>query len=447
MSSEPPLDALQTLAELGIINIYDGRPSHHAPSNSNAAPSHVFPIAPTGSLGRGFPQRLPPKPPVPKKQPSLFWKAIGFLLKKQFSSVTSLEDNDQALFFADPNQSAIPAGGYCPTEPNETEKLIRARKTLLDIKEEKDQAWNRACSSYTSEPSNSPPAPLIDVLKSDASYQLAWTAEKEAQNNLTHLLKSSMVGIASYINELGLADMRLDHQKGSNMPVVAVDQDWIQKLALQNSNNPGADPSTMTMESISAELKDQIYYRPAHEMNNYASTVSMWYKSLANPGDIPRDGPHRLDLAGIWNRSWADLGHPLLDAAAVPGGELSDEKKKFLDSLSATVTFVHKPYKGKVTRGKWDVNDPRQFQLQSDAPSSLAEKVFRTSSLIMAWGIEIELTLPTEVAGVVGDIGMRNITLDDLNMPLQAVDGDGNKMVFRGGGEIPILLGAFADLV
>ncbi|KAM7217517.1 hypothetical protein V8F06_007148 [Rhypophila decipiens] len=521
MPSEPPPNALQTLADLDIVKIHEGKSLADSPASyRKTASSHGLRPAPSpGSLGQGFPQCTPAKPIPPRKQPTLFWKAMGFFMKRHFSSAADLEDDDQALFFADPNQSAIPAGGSCPPEvtnyqllvfsdtmeranrpsfslsgtsyfefldmymrnvgePNEPTELVQARTTLLDVKEQKDEDWKTACSSYlqcgsgsASSPcnnnsdSNSPPAPgpLLDFIdhKSEAgtSYKQAFDDEHKAQENQTHLLNPSIAeAITRLMDRIRLADSRIDYHVGCNMPVVTVDADWIEMLKLMNSTNPGTDPSTMGMAAVSAQLKlkDLVYHRPLHEMNNYQSTVNIWYKSVGSPGNIPRDGPYRLDLAGIWERSWADLGHPLLDSAALPGGELTPQKKDFLNSLSATVTFIHKPFRGNITRGTWDVRDPRQFRLQPDAPPSLEERVYKTSRLIIALGIKIELVLPEAVAGAASEIGVKNITLADLDLPLKEVSGEGgNKLIFSGGWDFdqsggvdfPILLGAFADLV
>ncbi|KAK4163793.1 hypothetical protein QBC43DRAFT_345005 [Cladorrhinum sp. PSN259] len=520
--SEKPLpDVLQALADLGIVNtdteaeaVADDQPPVSYEeiwgTTSFAIPNSALPNS--AFTGQGFPRRPPRKPTVPKKQPPLFWKAVGFLLKRCFSSAGSLLDNDQALFFADPNQPAIPSGGYCPEqvtnyhlylfadtmqranrptfsldgssyfeflnmymrnvgEPDEPPELIHARQTLLDIKDEKDRAWEAARSAFlensrghgTEDDSASdiPTKNLIDFIQGDSAYQSAWDAEKAAQNNLKQYLKPSMNKVLNRINQLRLADMRLQTQSSNNlnMPVIAIDDDWIeklkQKIAADNTGSSSRsrggreDPFAMDMDSVvgsSASLKDLVYYRPAHDMGDYESVVSDWYRSVPYPDSIYRDGPHRLNLAGVWDRSWADLGHPLLDDAAPPGGELTEPQKKFINGLDATLTFLHKPYKGNIRRGAWDVLNLRDtYDLQPDAPASLFEPVYKTTRLIIAWGIEIELTIPEAIAA--SDVDVRKITLAGMDLPLQDVVGNGNKLIFRGGGDFPILLGAFADLV
>ncbi|KAK4210891.1 hypothetical protein QBC37DRAFT_447357 [Rhypophila decipiens] len=513
MPSEPPPNALQTLADLGIVKIHQGQNlCDSTASYRKTVSSHGLRPAPSpGSLGQGFPQRTPVRPTPPRKQPTLFWKAMGFFMKRHFSSAADLEDDDQALFFADPNQSAIPAGGSCPPEVTNYQLLVfsdtiqlanRPSFSLsgtsyfefLNIRMNQRSLYRpgrpsspsrnkrmrtgrrlapptfNAAGGGASSPcnnksdSNSPPAPgpLLDFIdhKSEAgtSYKQAFDEEEKAQENLTHLNPSITEAITRLMDQIRLADSRIDYHVGCNMPVVTVDADWIEMLKLMNSTNPGTDPSTMGMAAVSAQLKlkDLVYHRHLHEMNNYQSTVNTWYKSMGSPGNIPRDGPYRLDPAGIWERSWADLGHRLLDSGALPGGELTSQKKDFLNSLSATVTFIHKPFRGNITRGTWDVKNPRRFRLQPDAPPSQDERVYKTSRLIIAWGIKIELVLPEAVVDAASDIGVKNITLADLDLPLKEVSGEGgNKLIFSGGwdfdqsggGDFPILLGAFADLV
>jgi hypothetical protein len=69
-----------------------------------------------GSLGAGLSLRARPGPIVPKRQPSLFWKALGFCLKSRFTSSSSLLDENRALFLAEPDQAGIPAGMTCPEQ-------------------------------------------------------------------------------------------------------------------------------------------------------------------------------------------------------------------------------------------------------------------------------------------------------------------------------------------
>ncbi|KAG8408985.1 hypothetical protein J3459_010775 [Metarhizium acridum] len=64
-----------------------------------------------------------------------------------------------------------------------------------------------------------------------------------------------------------------------------------------------------------------------------------------------------MPLADVWDRSWSDLGHPLLDQAK-PQEILNEEQKQFINSLSAKLTLLHSPYTGNVSRGMWDINEP-----------------------------------------------------------------------------------------
>jgi hypothetical protein len=173
-------------------------------------------------------------------------------------------------------------------------------------------------------------------------------------------------------------------------------------------------------------------------------TTDYWIKSVGASSNILRDGPYMVPLAGVWDRQWSDLGHPLLDSFQ-PHETLSDEQKQFINTLSVTLTFLQKPYSGAIDRGLWDVTNYRdKFKLHPDAPSRIKKPTCKTSSLILAWGIEIEITIPE----VVSLSEVKNSTLAVMDLPLKMVGGNGNKLVFSSGGDgIPILVGALADIV
>jgi hypothetical protein len=208
---------------------------------------------------------------------------------------------------------------------------------------------------------------------------------------------------------------------------------------------------------------------PAYGLLHYEATVKYWIDrsgaSLVATGNndldrLERDGPYTIPLADVWERSWADLGHPLLDRAkqAVP---LTDERKELINSLGVTVTFLQRPRVANVSRGPWDVNDARaRFDLNPNAPQSLSKTVYKTSRLIIALGVEIELKVPEDMTtsstlGGSVDKGtmkkMMNTTLAGMDLPFKTVKKEGQcgeRLMFRGGGDgFPILLGAFADMV
>ncbi|TGO55485.1 hypothetical protein BELL_1454g00010 [Botrytis elliptica] len=346
-------------------------------------------------------------------------------------------------------------------QENEPHALTQARETLLRAKQTKDEAWKAARARFaqlvSSSPGTHPPAPppsLIDYLERESSYISAFEAEAAAQKAFAALCKPAFSSILRQLDLLRFADMRLEPQAGNTMPVLAVDRDWV-TFAKHNPDMAG-------QQLLDAERRN-IYYRPAYMLPHYETTVRYWTDrygaSLANPVNrLERDGPYTIPLADVWERCWADLGHPLLDQAeqAVP---LNAERKELINSLSATVTFLQRPFVATVSRGMWDVNDPRaRFELGPSAPQSLRETVYKTSRLIIAWGVEIELTVPEDMmSATLGSVDkgtmkkMMNMTLAGMDLPFKTVKNGGqggSRLVFRGGEDgFPILLGAFADMV
>lgn len=216
------------------------------------------------------------------------------------------------------------------------------------------------------------------------------------------------------------------------MPVIATDDDWLQKLRL----NPGLDPK----DSFDPKL---VYYRPQYTLPQYQATVDSWNKNGPR-SDLKRDGPYMIPLANIWDESWSDLGHPLLDKAK-PKENLTAEQKDFINQLTATLTFLQDPYMNNISRGVWDMTKLRgTFPLLDNAPKAIQDPICKTSKLYLTWGIEIELTLPE----VVSSSTVKNITLAAMNLPLRHVGPDGKKLVFSAGGtSFPVLVGALADVI
>ncbi|KAK4442999.1 hypothetical protein QBC34DRAFT_311883 [Podospora aff. communis PSN243] len=340
-------------------------------------------------------------------------------------------------------------------QEDESPQLTQARETLLRAKQIKDEAWEDArarfaqlvsSSSPASDPKGPTPPSLIEYyLEREPSYISAFEAEAAAQKSFAAALSNpAFSSVLRQLDLIRLADMRLEPQAGNTMPVLAVDRDWI---TFSKHN-----PDMASQQLVDAE-RHNIYYRPAYGLSHYETTVKYWIDRYAaglsaNPIDrLERDGPYTIPLADVWERSWADLGHPLLDQAeqAVP---LTDERKELINSLTATVTFLQRPFVGNVSRGMWDVNDARErFDLGPSAPQSLRETVYKTSKLIIAWGIEMELTVPEDMEKK----RLMNITLAGMDLPFKTVHTGpqgGARLLFRGGGDgFPILLGAFADMV
>ncbi|KAL9093883.1 MAG: hypothetical protein Q9165_003806 [Trypethelium subeluteriae] len=469
-----PSISLQTLSEIGFLEItkHDDGPSN--PSLSDTTP-FADPSRQAGSLGPGLSLDRPLHAAAPKKQPPLFWKAMGFCLKTKFTISGSLYDDGRALFLGEPNQDGIAAGTMCPEEVtnyqtfvkcdtmqtlnkptfstsggsyfeylnlylkyvgqkdfkgNSSEKVSGARQALINSKSIKDQAWEKARAAYIGEQlkaSATPDHSLIGHVKKDADYDAAWEAEMKAEQSFTQLLQPAFASISGRLDLIRLADMRMEPQVGNNMKVIAIDENWLSQL-------PPVE------EGVAPKL---VFYRPEYTLPDYQTTALYWIKQGVSKSTI-RDGPYEIPLANIWDRLWSDLGHPLLDDAQ-PQEKLTPESKAFINSLSATVTFLQRPYCKDIRRGLWDIKDPRdRFPLQLDAPRVLRQQFCKTTRLILAWGLEIELNLPDSI-----DINSAaSVSLASLNLPLVHTGSDGRKMIFSSGDTgFPILVGALADII
>lgn len=217
------------------------------------------------------------------------------------------------------------------------------------------------------------------------------------------------------------------------MPVIAIDQNWVQ--IRKDTGREGED-------AIDQKL---VYYRPWYNLSAFATTYADWFQLSAASSAPKRDDTYSIPLAGIWDKTWSALGHPELDDAA-PSENLNAAQKDFVNSLTATLTFLYKPAIVDVHTGQWDVQGFRSdFPLQPDAPGDLREPICKTSKMILAWGMEIEIELPESS---LSPPGIKNLTLSALDMPLKEVRGDGRRLAFQAGADgIPILVGTLADVI
>jgi hypothetical protein len=219
----------------------------------------------------------------------------------------------------------------------------------------------------------------------------------------------------------------------NNMPVIAVDQDWVEVRK--------ANPDTDKEKFFDPNLK---FYRPLYSIPKYALEVSYWIQGAAISPTDDENGTYSVPLAGVWDRSWSELGHPALDKAA-PYVPLTPEMKNFFNSLEVNLRFIKRTFAGDVARGMWDVPDLRdKFELQSSAPQSIREPVCKTSRLFFAWGLEMEVIFPE----VLPDAAIKKMSISALGMPLKRVSGKNDRLVFTSSNAgYPVLVGGLADVV
>ncbi|KAK8064637.1 hypothetical protein PG994_007275 [Apiospora phragmitis] len=346
LTSNDSGEAIDHLLATGILSTSDpgivadglGDASHH---ESTSAPGVlcISPKTPSNGLEDG----------PPKKQPPMFWKAFGFALKQKFTISGSLYDDERALFLAEPNEAGIPDGAPCPQEATNYElfatadtmqtlnrltfsrrgdsyfefmgsylrqvgtdnadEVAAARGSLEHTKAEKDRMWAQCCQEFANLTAGTPPSSgthtpsFISFLTEHPAYNSAWNNERDAAKRYYNARAPKMSSLSQQLELLRLAAMHGEPQKGP-----------------MSCNGIASSPNA-----------------PAY------------------------DGPYDIPLAGIWDHHWADLGHPLLDQAA-PNKSLTVEQKDFINSLTATVTFLQQRAAYAVNTGLWGVvGNPRNY--------------------------------------------------------------------------------------
>ncbi|KAH6686931.1 hypothetical protein F5X68DRAFT_261908 [Plectosphaerella plurivora] len=417
--------------------------------------------------------------PVPHTQPSIFWKAFGLTLKTIFTNEANLSESGSALFCAPPNQAGIISGRafpdevtnyqmhlYCdamqrvgfPTfevsgdsyfdyvnsylqnvdETGAAADVGRARQELVDAEVAKDRAWQAGSKTFLDHVAKKDDIgqhSFVDYMKQNDEYRNACDAEMAAEKDFAETRGSKLSSASLQLQVLRLADYRLERQAGNNMPVIAIDQGdkWIELFTA----NPDKDKETNFDRNL-------IYYRPFYSIPNYALEVQYWIQGAAASPTDDENGLYTVPLAGIWDRSWSELGHPALDMAK-PYVALTPEMKDFINSLDVTLRFVKRTFAGDVTRGLWDVPGLRgKFELPSSAPESIKQPVCKTSRLFFAWGLEMMVKFPDALP----DGAVKNLSISALGMPMKRVAGKPDSLVFTSeNAGYPVLVGGIADVV
>ncbi|CAM1510819.1 Fc.00g083320.m01.CDS01 [Cosmosporella sp. VM-42] len=413
--------------------------------------------------------------PLPRYQPSLFWKAMGFTLSSYLSNATSLVDEDQALFLGSQDQAGVPAGRAYPDEVtnyqtfvkadviqklnhptystsgdsyfeylalymrsvvNKTDnpELAKARDALMNAKVKKDQAWEQARERYaraSKEPNNALMPSFIDFLKQDVGYEAAWKHELECEKEYSRLQGESMVAVSLQLDQIKYADDRLTERVNNNMRCIALSEDFIYNPEVQAGGSLTVDP------------KDT-YYRPFYNLPNLDLVCNTWQYMNTDETTVDRVGPIPISLLDAADRSWSDLGHPGLDKAKAP--TLTDAERDLLKSLQVSITFVGAPAVISVNRGFWDEPNIRAklSTVAKTLPPVVARPFCKTIKMMFAWGIEISIRLPVSV----NDLSSKNVSLGFLKIPMAPVKDSPNEMRFTAGcNTYPLLLATLATVV
>ncbi|CZT05737.1 uncharacterized protein RCO7_03908 [Rhynchosporium graminicola] len=416
--------------------------------------------------------------PIPKYQPSLFWKALAFAFadSSYLSTATSLSDEGQALFLANSDQPGVPAGRPYPDEvtnyqtfakgdaiqiinhptyslegdsyfeylslymrsvvnDSDDPNLTQSRAALIKAKLDKDKAYEHARIQYESKflkgSQNATRPAFIDALTHDDSLQSALKNELACENKYTTLQGDNMADVSNKLDTIKNADNRLMEKVGNNMPCIAVSDDYIR------------DPTIRPSGKIVVDPKD-VYYRPLYNLPNFDATCNNWQAINSDVSKIERVGPLPILMAEAASRSWSELGHDGLDSA-IPA-PLSDAQKELLQTLQISLTFLGKPAAVSLDRGMWDVPNVRsKFKVASTLPAVVRRPFCKTTKMLLAWGMEICITFAISVT----DLSKEKISLAGFKIPPLDADADNpNQMRFVAGrSTYPLLLAVLAKIV
>jgi len=209
------------------------------------------------------------------------------------------------------------------------------------------------------------------------------------------------------------------------MPCEAMSQDYIYRAYLAG-------------KPITSDPRD-IYYRPLYSLPDYDHICNNWANSSTSLRN--QEYPISLDPKLLQSTTWASLGHPALDQGSPV--TLTVTQKQLLSQATATVTFKGKPAVVDVDRGMWDVNTNLMPKLSPSAPAEIRQPYVKTTKLLLAWGLEINIKFPKDAAPL--------LAAEDNSMwgvSFQASTADATELKFTAEEQFyPILVATIGSLV
>jgi hypothetical protein len=139
--------------------------------------------------------------------------------------------------------------------------------------------------------------------------------------------------------------------------------------------------------------------RPLHVLPNFETAASSWRlpfkQQLANPQKV------ELDLAGAHTATWASLGFSQFDNSSPVA--TPEEIEAFVSQSGCRIwlTYTHiVPFR--VARGLWDIPDFRDVlkQLRTDADPKFTQKVHKTVTLLLGYGVQIRMQFDATAVGL-----------------------------------------------
>ena len=189
---------------------------------------------------------------------------------------------------------------------------------------------------------------------------------------------------------------------------------------------------------LQVDTKD-IFYRPQHSLSDYERQYTAWLSQSKK-----LHGPHDVHLAEVDTLTWAGLGHPDLDQAKPL--DISSSTMGLYKIIGIQLWFIGgstAPVALDVERGLWNQSFRDLGKLSEDAPSYLREPICKTTKLLLAWGLRMEITFPAFVSEA-----DRRSFIASLRYSFQQ-DEQNKDMYFSqtGADTYPILLASLSDIV
>ena len=211
------------------------------------------------------------------------------------------------------------------------------------------------------------------------------------------------------------------------MPCIVTDKDYYVPF---KSNSPLSATSDL----------GPLFYRPYHMLSGYRATAQNWL-SKYDPQDLSANRTElALNFAAARTVDWASLGHDGFDKNPSP-----NPADDIYSSLSAKISYVGLQAFD-VDRGLWDVNGPRKLPLGPDAPQDLQKPFYKTTKLLLGYGVDLTITLPLAITAA--DIVNQNNIITLLGIPISQRNVQKNELhVSLGDNAYPVLLAVLAQEV
>ncbi|KAF4335363.1 hypothetical protein FBEOM_10772 [Fusarium beomiforme] len=244
-------------------------------------------------------------------------------------------------------------------------------------------------------------------------YATDYVEACRTRDALAGKLRHSSVKLAKEM--LDDAQARLEPKQGNNMPCVVSDVGILNGRATQQAD---------------------IVYRPRYYLSGDRSTAKRWRDEYYDKTAAPEQ--RLVSFEVLKNKTWAQLG------IIEPTGANDIDNTPEIDF---NVTLI---YTGigvfDVKRGLWDINDFRTLlpQLASTAPPDCHQPLYKTTKLLLAYGVNVILKLPQVMdQDVASRLRLMPGLMDDL--PLTLVNGNELHAQPQTNDAYPVLLAVLAD--